>query len=297
MTNDKFLSALKYKFHEFEARPHFLFILEEFPEGNRGISASDLYSRYEQWCSSNDHQPTTNTRFTKDIKKVQGLINSFRRSAGITHKITNPSLIDWVAYFENIANPAPVNDDLGERGVTMDDWFGWYLDVKNWTLDYFTPRCSSAEPFYWIGLFRLNSSANILGFVAQLAHKNEDVYGKAPHLGLFNAIDQIFDLQANCCSYGKEKTFDPIKLTKTFCDENNINYKKKRKSISAGKRYKIFKKDSFRCVMCGVSAKTDDVKLHVDHICPVSKGGDDCLDNLQTLCERCNLGKSDDFDQ
>ena len=38
------------------------------------------------------------------------------------------------------------------------------------------------------------------------------------------------------------------------------------------------------------------VKLHVDHIKPVSKGGKTELSNLRTLCERCNLGKSDKFE-
>ena len=37
----------------------------------------------------------------------------------------------------------------------------------------------------------------------------------------------------------------------------------------------------------------DGVKLHVDHIIPVYKGGKTTMSNLQTLCDRCNLGKSD----
>lgn len=32
-------------------------------------------------------------------------------------------------------------------------------------------------------------------------------------------------------------------------------------------------------------------KLHVDHIKPFSKGGKTVLENLQTLCFDCNLGK------
>ena len=56
-------------------------------------------------------------------------------------------------------------------------------------------------------------------------------------------------------------------------------------------RYDIFKRDNFRCQICGASAN-DGVKLHVDHIVPVSKGGKTEPSNLQTLCERCNLGKS-----
>jgi 5-methylcytosine-specific restriction endonuclease McrA len=33
------------------------------------------------------------------------------------------------------------------------------------------------------------------------------------------------------------------------------------------------------------------VELHVDHVTPWSKGGETTLANLQTLCNKCNLGK------
>lgn len=56
-------------------------------------------------------------------------------------------------------------------------------------------------------------------------------------------------------------------------------------------RYDVLKRDGFRCVLCGMSAK-DGAMLHVDHIIPVSKGGKTTMDNLRTLCEKCNLGKS-----
>lgn len=59
-------------------------------------------------------------------------------------------------------------------------------------------------------------------------------------------------------------------------------------------RYLILKRDGGRCCLCGRSA-ADGVKLHVDHIKPVSIYPDLYYDpdNLQTLCEECNLGKSD----
>ena len=55
-------------------------------------------------------------------------------------------------------------------------------------------------------------------------------------------------------------------------------------------RYDILKRDGFRCKICGATA-SDGVKLHVDHIVPVSKGGRTEPGNLRTLCERCNMGK------
>ena len=67
-----------------------------------------------------------------------------------------------------------------------------------------------------------------------------------------------------------------------------------RAKMSDSLRYKVLTRDGHRCVICGASA-SDGVKLHVDHILPVSKGGKTEMSNLRTLCERCNLGKSDSY--
>lgn len=57
-------------------------------------------------------------------------------------------------------------------------------------------------------------------------------------------------------------------------------------------RWNVLQRDHFRC-KCGRSPATDpSVILHVDHINAWSNGGESVLENLQTLCERCNLGKA-----
>jgi hypothetical protein len=61
-------------------------------------------------------------------------------------------------------------------------------------------------------------------------------------------------------------------------------------SISKKIRFEVFKRDSFTCQYCGKTAP--DTILHVDHIEPVSKGGNDHILNLVTSCRDCNLGKS-----
>jgi len=64
------------------------------------------------------------------------------------------------------------------------------------------------------------------------------------------------------------------------------------RSISLSLRYKVLSRDRFRCVICGRSpAKDPSVELHVDHIHPWSKGGQNTEENLRTLCFDCNLGK------
>ena len=65
----------------------------------------------------------------------------------------------------------------------------------------------------------------------------------------------------------------------------------KRKNLSKSVRFEVFKRDSFTCQYCGKSAP--DVVLEVDHIIPVSKGGDNDISNLITACFDCNRGKRD----
>lgn len=65
----------------------------------------------------------------------------------------------------------------------------------------------------------------------------------------------------------------------------------RRKSITKTVRFEVFKRDSFCCQYCGRSAP--EVVLEVDHIIPVSKGGDNDISNLITSCFDCNRGKSD----
>ena len=58
-------------------------------------------------------------------------------------------------------------------------------------------------------------------------------------------------------------------------------------------RFKVLSRDRFTCLHCGASpAKMLGVELHVAHIIAWSKGGETALLNLQTLCSKCNLGKS-----
>jgi 5-methylcytosine-specific restriction endonuclease McrA len=58
-------------------------------------------------------------------------------------------------------------------------------------------------------------------------------------------------------------------------------------------RFRVMKRDDFSCRACGASpALKPGLLLHVDHIEPWSRGGETVEENLQTLCEACNLGKN-----
>ena len=66
---------------------------------------------------------------------------------------------------------------------------------------------------------------------------------------------------------------------------------KKSRYISSTVRFAILNRDNYRCLACGANAK--ETKLQIDHIIPISKGGSNNIENLQTLCIDCNRGKSD----
>lgn len=52
----------------------------------------------------------------------------------------------------------------------------------------------------------------------------------------------------------------------------------------------ILKKDSYKCVICGIG-KREGAELHIDHIIPKDWGGKATIENGQTLCSRCNFLK------
>ncbi len=50
----------------------------------------------------------------------------------------------------------------------------------------------------------------------------------------------------------------------------------------------VYERDNFTCVCCGEKMFS---LLTLDHITPKSKGGKFTVDNLQTMCQRCNNAK------
>ena len=99
--------------------------------------------------------------------------------------------------------------------------------------------------------------------------------------------------------YEKEEIFGYNDILMAFKDiekKNTFEYQKQleRSKMTDSLRYDVLKRDHYRCKICGATA-LEGAKLHVDHIIPISKGGKTTIDNLQTLCDRCNMGKSNKF--
>lgn len=83
------------------------------------------------------------------------------------------------------------------------------------------------------------------------------------------------------------------KITEIKEINKEIKIKRTPRGINLRLRFTVLKRDFFSCRKCGrAPAKDPNIILHVDHINPWSKGGETVIENLETLCEQCNLGKS-----
>lgn len=142
----------------------------------------------------------------------------------------------------------------------------------------------------WIKLGRQPSSTDF--------GKNEFKYGRNTFLRRFGGwrkalvafVDYINseDDEDKCEIVTEEAILD-----KVLIEQQPIKHKTKR-DINLRLRFKVMARDHFKCCKCGKSPATDpSVVLHIDHIYPYSKGGETIMENLQTLCSDCNLGKSD----
>jgi len=70
-----------------------------------------------------------------------------------------------------------------------------------------------------------------------------------------------------------------------------------KRNVSERLRYRVLARDLFKCVLCGRSPASElGVKLHIDHILPFSKGGQTTIENLRSVCNRCNWGKGSEVE-
>ncbi len=104
--------------------------------------------------------------------------------------------------------------------------------------------------------------------------------------GVFHLVDAWQE------SSGNRKVFRfklvAVEGEEDFSTPTSVN-PARRRVIPTHVKLEVWKRDQGQCVMCGA---TDD--LHFDHIIPYSKGGASAtVDNVQLLCARHNLEKSD----
>lgn len=152
----------------------------------------------------------------------------------------------------------------------------------------------------WIKLGRQPTSSDITAGISQYSlHAYTDHFGG--WRGALEAFVKYINEEEPVTEYVNEEesgdeivvadeedsgknTIAPVKIDKPrHKTSRDVNYRL---------RFKVMQRDNFKCCLCGKSpAKDPSVELHIDHIFPWSKGGETVIDNLQTLCSVCNLGK------
>ena len=157
-----------------------------------------------------------------------------------------------------------------------------------------------SEEFYWmlrnsIDRCKKRTIKNIKVTYANSQKYKQDEYNR--FLEDINSVKHIFDDEtiafANACV--DEVSYALGGASARRLPKKDEYIADQRRLVTPSLRYDIMKRDGFRCVICGRGAE-DGVKLHVDHIKPVSKGGKSTPSNLRTLCQDCNLGKSAKYD-
>lgn len=116
-------------------------------------------------------------------------------------------------------------------------------------------------------------------------------YGPNPYLRTFGSWRKALGKFIEYVN--REENISSEEGIKNLTIEQTTKHKTSR-GINWRLRFIVMRRDNFKCKNCGRSPATDpSIILHVDHIKAWANGGETILENLQTLCSKCNIGKSD----
>lgn len=215
-------------------------------------------------------------------------------------------LADLIRVADELKNPNITLRDYNKYGkytsVTMGDRFGsWNKAKEKANLEVIYKTNNSNEELFqnildlWTLLGRQPRYGEVISPISKF---NGSTYAR--RFGSWSAALEAFIEYTNSDNYNEETNKNESSLIpinspnqKDIRPCKEIKTKRTTRNINLRLRWTVLKRDNFSCIKCGVSpAKDPSIILHVDHIIPWSKGGETIIENLETLCEKCNLGKS-----
>ena len=125
---------------------------------------------------------------------------------------------------------------------------------------------------YGLQYFEPDAYNRISGIIS-LMRKNKEIDLRERHI----IAEMYHHLYRNYYKIKDLENAEPRKIAQQFIGRKKI-------------RLFIIKRDGNKCLKC-----KSDLKLQLDHIIPISKGGQNRLSNLQTLCNSCNSKKRDTY--
>ena len=117
--------------------------------------------------------------------------------------------------------------------------------------------------------------------------------------------NQVYDYIKNNLTYEEmikeiSKPIFSFYLIRKDNIRKNMRIKYSRTSFGERKRERILIRDKYTCQKCGFKNGdkngSGDRPLHIDHIVPLKFGGSNNENNLQVLCDECNLKKNSKLD-
>lgn len=214
-------------------------------------------------------------------------------------------IADLVRVANELNKPIITISDYEKHGrftaVTMHDRFGsWNKAKQKANLEIISTKATNEELFQnivelWTLLGRQPKYGEL---ISPNSKYNGSTYAR--RFGSWRSALEAFIDFVNSVNNNEEDLDENLALVPiTVSPENlrepqkQIKIKRTPRGINLRLRWTVLKRDNFSCRKCGRSpAKDSSIILHVDHIIPWSKDGETTIENLETLCEQCNLGKS-----
>lgn len=251
---------------------------DEYNKHGRLCSAT-LQNRFGSWCKAHDiagldrnrHYDTSKEECISDIKNVAYMLNTNvltieiyekhgkynselirRRFGSFKHALHSAGLNTSSQFKEKITN-----ENLFENLETMWETIG-RQPSRN---DFYKPLSKYSYTVYprRFGSYRKALEAFVGSFEDTHALENDNIQEG-------NNVDR--SVEQHC----RHKT------------SRNVSWRM---------RFLVMRRDNFKCMMCGASpSMKPGTVLVIDHVTPWESGGETEFENLQTLCEQCNGGKS-----